>query len=555
MISWIQKYFQKHFRLVFILVLIAIGLPMIVIYSTGGGGNSNSIRALERPFFNVNLDNPEQNLRMSRDAELSVLLRVGYPALQAGQLQQYALQRVAALALAEQLHLPEPTADQVSKFIQTLRAFQNQQGQFDPSMYTRFGDEIKAGRIPFTLADVNRVLREDALAASLAALASGPGYLLPADVRQQLSRADSSWSIQIASLDYAAFNPSLSPSEESLKKFQADNAFRYDVPARPRVSLIEFRTADFPPPRAATEAELRNFYNANLSAFPVPAEADKKDAIAPAAPVDNFPKVRAKVEAAINEAVSRRMASDAANKLTVALYDHRTTAPANSPELAQFLSGLRHPPVALAPFAPANPPADKPWLARYAGALAGLTRDRFFTDPLASPEGYVVLLWNEDLPGYTPTLTEVRERVLADYKENEKRRLFIERGQSLKGQLQAAAKSPTGFADKAAAEKLEVKSYANFTLRSAPQDFPRNALEALALLDQGQVSDMIATEDGKGLLVFVQQKKLPDLTPANPRYAETQTQFAALLASNSENAVLGELVDEELRKTSPKTTP
>jgi peptidyl-prolyl cis-trans isomerase D len=550
MISWIQRYFQKHFRLVFIVVLIAIGLPMVVIYSAGGGGNSHSIKALERPFFNINLDNPEQNQRLGRDAELSVLLRVGYPALQASQLRQYGLNRVAALALAEQLHLPPPTADQVSKHVLTLRAFQNQEGQFDQSAYTRFGDEIKAGRIPFAMADVNRVMRDDALINNVLALASGPGYVLPTDVKLQLSRVDSTWSVQIASLDYPSFNPSLSPTDDTLKKFQADNSFRYDVPARPRVSLIEFKTADFPPPRAATEAELRNFYNANLASFPVPAEADKKDAAAPATPVDNFPKVRAQVEAALNEAVSRRLASEAANKLTVALYEHRTTAPANSPALAQFLSGLRHPPVALPSFAPAHPPADRAWLARYAGALSGLTRERFFTDPLASPDGYIVLLWNEDLPGYTPALAEVRDRVLADYKESEKRRLFIERGQALKAQLQAAAKSPTGFADKAAAEKLEVKSYANFTLRTAPQDFPRNALEALSLLDQGQVSDMIATEEGKGLLVFAQAKKLPDLTPANPRYAETQAQFAALLASNSENSVLGELVEEELKKTS-----
>jgi peptidyl-prolyl cis-trans isomerase D len=166
-----------------------------------------------------------------------------------------------------------------------------------------------------------------------------------------------------------------------------------------------------------------------------------------------------------------------------------------------------------------------------------------------------VLLWNEDLPGYTPSFIEVKERVLADYKETEKRRLFIERGQSLKAQLQAAAKTPTGFADKAAAEKLEVKSYTNFTIRTAAQDFPRNALEALVIMDQGQVSDMIATEEGKGLLVYAQEKKLPDLTPGSARYVQTQAQLSALLASNGENAILGELVEAELKKTSTAATP
>lgn len=554
MISWIQRYFQKHFRLVFIVVLIAIGLPMVVIYSAGGSGGNHSIKAMERPFFNINLDNPEQNQRMLRDAELSVLLRVGYPALQPTQVRQYGLQRVAGLALAEELHLPAPSADQISKLVPTLRAFQNQEGQFDPAAYSRFGDEIKAGRIPYSTAEVNRVLRDDAKLSQLTALVSGPGYVLPADVKTQLSRAESTWTVQVASLDYAAFNPALSPSDDTLKKYQTDNSFRYEVPARPRMSMIEFKLADFPPPRAATEAELRSFYQTNISSFPVP-EDEKKDAAAPATPPDNFPKVRAQVEKVLNETISRRQASEAANQLTVSLYEHRVAAPANSPALAQSLATARRTPVALPSFAPANPPADKAWLSRYAQAISSLTRERFFSDPLASPDGYVVLLWNEDLPGYTPAFAEVRERVLADYKETEKRRLFIERGQALKASLAAAAKSPTGFADKAAAEKLEVKSYANFLLRTAPEDFPRNAIEALLFLEQGQVSDMIVTEDGKGLLVYAQAKKLPDLTAANPAYAQAQTQLSAMVASNSENAILGELVATELKKTAPAATP
>ena len=78
----------------------------------------------------------------------------------------------------------------------------------------------------------------------------------------------------------------------------------------------------------------------------------------------------------------------------------------------------------------------------------------------------MVLLWQETLPAYKPLFTDVRDRVAADYRENEKRRLFIERGNALKAQLQAAAKTPAGFAEKAASEKLEVKSYANFTSAS-----------------------------------------------------------------------------------------
>jgi len=552
MISWIQKYFQKHFWLVFLAVLIAVGLPMIVVYSASGSSSaSGGTKILERSFFGVNLANQDQARRVFSDGELSAYLRAGYGALQGGQLQQYSLQRVAGLAVADELHLPTPSAADVAKYVPTLRAFQNQEGRFDQSVYTRFADSIKA-KSPFTTADVNRVLRDDVRLEGLAKIIGGPGYVLPPEVKQQLSRLDSVWTVQVASLDYAGFNPAINPTDEALKKFHEENSFRYDVPARPRLSYVEFKAADFAPPVAPTEAELRAFYNTNIASFPVPAEAGKTDAAVPATAVDNFPKVRDQVETALRNLASRRMASQAASELTVALYERKLAA--NSPELAAFLTSVRRTPVALAPFAPDLPPADKPWLASYAEAIARLSRERFFSDPLATPDGMIVLLWQESLPAYKPLFTDVRERVAADYRENEKRRLFIERGNALKTQLQAAAKTPTGFAEKAAAEKLELKSYANFTLRQPPQDLPQQALSTLVRLEAGQVSDLVGLGD-KGLLVYAQEKKQPDLSASNPRYAEVQGQLMAFIANSNESNFLGELVEQELKKTAGAERP
>lgn len=552
MISWIQKYFQRHFRLVFLAVLVAVALPMIVIYSSSGsGGGRSGTKVLERPFFGVNLANPEQTRRVFSDGELSAYLRAGYAALQGGQLQQYSLQRVAGLGLADELHLPVASPAEVAKHVPTLRAFQNQQGQFDQSVYTRFADSLKAGS-PVTIADVNRVLRDDTRLEALSRIVSGPGYVLPAEVKMQLSRIDSTWTVQVASLDYATFSPAINPTEEALKKFHGEYSFRYDVPARPRLSYIEFKTADFTPPGAPTEAELRAYYNANLASFPAPADTDKKDAALPVTAADNFPKVRDQVEAALRNLASRRMATQTANELTVALFERKLAA--NSPELSAFLAGQRRAPVALAPFAPDLPPADKPWLASYAQAIARLSHDRYFSDPLPTPDSIVVLLWHESLPAYKPLFAEVRDRVTADYREYEKRRLFIERGNALKVQLQAAAKTPAGFGEKAVGEKLEVKSYANFTLQQPPQDLPQPALAALSQLESGQVSDLVGLGD-KGLLVYAQEKKLPDLSPANPRYTEIQGQLMAYIASGNVNSYLGELVEQELKKTSTAAAP
>lgn len=557
MISWIQRYFQKHFRLVFAVILIAVAVPMIFIYSASGGtgDGKGTGKLLERPFFGYNLGNAEQTRRIFSDGTWSIRLKAGYDALQGDQVQQYALQRIAGLALADELHLPVPTADQVAKAVATLRAFQNEQGQFDQARYTQFADSLKT-RNDLTGADINRILRDDVRLEALAKLVGGPGYVLPHDIKQQLILADSNWTIQVATLDYAAFNPALSPTEDTLKKFLEENAFRYDVPARPRLSVVEFKGADYVPPVAPTEDELRAFYNSNPARFPVPADAGKKDdkpAITPAANVDHFPKVRAQVEATLKEAVGARGASKAANDLATAIFDRKLTA--NSPELTAFLAEQRHPAKAVAPFAPDQPPGDMPWLASYSEQISRLSKERHFSDPLPTTDSFVILLWNESLPGYKPLFTEVRERVLADYKDGEKRKLFIARGQTLRTQLAAAAKTAAAnFAATAAAEKLEVKSYAGFTLRQPPPDMPYQAFGTLQGLEAGQVAEMVADAE-KGYLVFAQEKKQPDLAPGNPRYAELQQQMMIRTAANNGSTYLGELVERELKKSESTATP
>ncbi|MBL9215769.1 MAG: peptidyl-prolyl cis-trans isomerase [Opitutaceae bacterium] len=546
MISWIQRTFQRHTKLVFLFLLVAITIPFVFTIGAAPGIGHAGSKALEQPFFGINLGNEEQARRVFSDGNLSVILKTGYDALQGARLQQYALQRVAALALADELHLPSPSPEQVSKYVPTLRAFQNEQGVFDQRRYTEFADFLKLSN-RWTTADVNRVLRDDLRADAVGKIVGGPGFVLPAEVRQQLELSDSTWTIQVATVDYASFNPTIAGGDEALKKFYEDNGFRYEVPARPRLSYVEFRLEEFMPPVAPTEAELRAFYDANPARFPVPAEADKP--AVPGAAADNFTKVRAQVEAALKTLASARGASKAANDLTVALFERKIAA--NSPELASFLASQNRAAKPIAPFAPDQPPADMGWLGSYADQISRLDHDRYFSDPLQTPGSIVVLLWNESLPAYKPLFAEVRERVQADYRESEKRRLFVERGRALHTQLQAAAKNgAAAFGTAATNEKLEVKTVTGFTLRQPPQDLPYPALSALQNLASGQVSDMVSAAD-KGYLVYAQEKRAPDLTAGNPRFVEVEKQMMAFTASANNNSYLADLVAQELKKSQP----
>jgi peptidyl-prolyl cis-trans isomerase D len=553
MISWIQKYFQKHFRLVFGTILIAMAVPLVVIYSQSAGIGRASARTVERPFFGYNLGNEAVMAQAVADTSRSLRLRGNFRG-DPSEIQQEALVRLAGLALAEQLHIPAPSEKELSAHIASLPVFHDELGNFDQKRYSDFAADIVHNPV-LTVAEANRIFREDARLAALARLLGGPGYVLPADVRDILSRADAKWTIAVASLDYASYDAGVAVTEDALKKFYADKSGNYEVGARAKLSQVLFRTDDFAPPGAPTEAQVRAYYNSNPSRFPVPADkgaAPKLEAAKPASADENFAKVRPQVEAAVRHDAATRLATKVATDFTVALFERKLAA--NSPELAAFVAAQNRPVAALAPFSPDAPPAELAWTANHADAIARLSKDRYFSDPLPSPDGVVVFLWNDTLPAYKPLLPEVHDKVAADYKDAEKRSRFVAQGQVLRARLETAVKAGTPFEKAAAGEKLDVKTYAAFTMSDPPKDAPPAALQSLTALTAGQVGQMISSGD-KGYIVYVTQKQLPDLTPANPRYAEISARIAQYNSQSSEAAILTARMEDELQKSAPATGP
>lgn len=551
MISWIQKYFQKHFRLVMFVVLIAVAVPMVVVYNQSSGSLGRADRGLgPRPYFHLDLNNEEQVRRAAQDAQYSAELKGIY-------VPQYAFLRVAGLAVADELGLPQPTEAEVAKYTSELALFRNAEGKFDAQRYAAFGDSLKSNP-GVTTADINRILRDDTRIEAVLKVLGGPGYVQSAEIIQQLNRWESTWTVAVASADYAAFDPGLTVTDAAVQKFYDENTFRYEVPARLRLSALEFKGNEFIPSVPPTEQEMRAFYDANPARFPAPEDKDKKDAglnvgtpaTAPSAD-ETYVKVRAQVLGAMMQERALKSALEVANQLTVALYERKLKA--NSPELSAFLASLRRPLATLAPFAPSQPPEGMAWLASHARELNQLNADRHFSDPLRTPDGFAILFWQETLPSYTAPLAEVKDKAAADYRESEKRKRFIEHGKALRARLEAAVKAGTPFEKAAAAEKLEVKAHAGFKLGQPPADIPYSIVTSLETLAPGQISDMAADEK-KGHLAYVVSRQLPDATDSNPRYAVIKNALASQASATRALEYLGKRMEEELKKTAPATT-
>ena len=550
MISWIQRYFQHHFRIVFALVLLATIISFIIAFSGSNVGRGTGQRAaLTREFFGYNLSSQDDQARLFGDANLSATLQTDYSSLDNADLQNYALQRAAALALADQFHLPATTNQEITDFIKGLRAFAGEDGQFDTKRYESFRDSLKTNP-RLTEAVVRRVLADDVRAEKVKQVLAGPGYVLPADVKTQLDRADSVWTLGVATADYASYAPSIPVSDLALAKYYEENSVRYTIPARVSVSAAYFPSAAYAGSVTVGENEVRSYYSANPARWPNPAAKPG----AKADPAADFAAVRPQVEMALKLERAQRVAAKVASDLSFTLYDGKI-AP-GSPAFDALLAAQHVTLKPLAPFTREEGPAELGGSPEIAAEAFKLGESRSYSDALAAPDGAVVLFWKGTLPPRQPLLTEVRAKVAADYSDNEKRKRFVETGRLIRNQIEARLKAGDSFdaavaaAGTATSTKLTAKVLPPFTRRTPPKDADNSVIGALDRLGKGQVSDMSIVKD-QGVLIYAVDKKLPDLSESGSAYAAMRAQLAVVNARIGTSSYLAGLVEQELKKSEP----
>jgi len=565
MISWIQRTFQQHFRFLFLVLLAGIIVSFIFITNASSGLGSADRKSQHRDFFDLNIGEgstrselmgqTEDSKRILNEATLAMELTYGQvPFRSQQQLEGYALTRYATLHLADELHVPAPSKAELTEHIKTLRTFAGTDGQFDAKKYADFRKMLTSGQ-SISEAQVFHILSDNLRIERVTKLVAGPGYTLPADVKAELTIADTRWTLATASIDRASFTPDIKPTEAELEKYFEENAPTYTIPEQVSVSYVEFNNDAFlaalPAPQ---ETDVRAFYDNNSSRFPNP---DRKPGET-ANPDTDYLKVRPQVEAALKRSAASRVAATAAGEFSLALYNNKLApgTPAFDAYLAEHKMTLKNVP----PFSHENVPAELGQNPAIPNEALKLNKDRLVSDAIPTEKGSVILFWKENIPSRQPGFAEVRAKVAADYVANETEKRFVALGKTIRSQIQARLKAGDSFekaanaAASSAGVKVEVKTLPAFTLRQPPQDFNGELFSALQNLNQGEVAEMVPSA-GKGIFAYAQEKKLPDLSETNAQYATVSARIAESNAAANGQAFFRELVTQELDRTAIKTTP
>ncbi len=561
MISWIQRTFQQHFKWLFLILLVLVIISFVFITNASSGlGHGHGQKIPDRPFFGLNLSKIEDQRVLIEDAQLSLYLRqpAFRPDPSPAEVEQYALQRHASLHFASELRLPSPSPSDpaVAAYIQTLGRFAGPDGKFDPKAYSGFIDSLKTNP-RLTEGDIARVVIDDIRAEAYRSLLAGPGYVLPADLSEQLARRDTTWTLAIATIDGQGFAPKIEAGEAALAAWFETNARRYEIGARVSVSGVRIPSAGFANAITLTDAEIRAAYDANPSRYPAPADAKTeagKEQNADAV----FALVRTRVEADLRKQRAEKAALAAADDLTVKLLEQRVAAD----KLPAFLAAQN---LALEDIGLVGQGAIPASLGGAAAAqqilpeVLRLGSDRPYSNSLPAPEGAVVLVWRESVPARVPALSEVKDKVLADYQAEEKRRLFNEAGRKLRETVLAAVTSGKPFAEAvssaatAAGLKAEIKTPAPFSLAKPAPEIDYTAFQALSTLNQGGVSDFLPSRENGAILVHALKKDTPAFDPASPAAAEIKGQLGPILAERNAQGMLTAMIEAELAKSAPAT--
>lgn len=521
-ITWLNGATQKHHRIIFGFLLVVVAVSF-VFYT--GGSQSSGLHGNPR-YLGVDLYNARA-LERFEDA-----LRLGGGSSDSRQRTLEICLGIARKHLADQLELPVPAEAEVQERVRMMltrgapagtgpdaKAWEN----FVSGLQQAFGCNRAEA-----LARFQTVVEDQLRWERAAALLAGPGHASTAVVRKALEDMGAKWTVEVAQLGAAAFNPTFADDLAKAQAHFAANAESHRIPARLTVRAVTFAAPPANAARPVTEDEVMTH------AYNFAAELG----IEPGKVSEAVKSRRAEIE----QRVRARAATEEASARI-------------SDELAERFQGAKPAPAALEawiksqggsvrdlPAFDAGSEISMPGIPAAAIEAAGaLGESGWHTDVYATGAGPVMLLIQDRTASRLPSFDEVKAKAVADWRATERNRLLILRAAELGKSLAAAVDQGKPFAEAAGSLGLAVlPSPAPFTGAETPDSLAGANLSTVAVLSEtavGKVASPLRVTGGDFVFLRVVKREAPAIDVASDKFRNVVTQVERI---NARTTLLGQ---------------
>jgi peptidyl-prolyl cis-trans isomerase D len=547
MISWIQHHLIRHGRWIFLSLLALIIVAFVFTIGATPGCTTDRSGYKENLFYGIDLNSPRESEVIIEKIQLSAFLD-GQQIRSDEQFQNQLTSRIALLQLADKIGVPSPSQETLANYITTKAAFRGDDGEFSADSYAKFVDSMESNPLS-SQGLVIVVLEEDYRINQIDSVLSGPGYLLPSEAIAQTQRNATELNLVTAELKYADFMPEIAVEETTLREYYDANALRYEIPERIKASYVFFDlkgcVEKVPEP---SEAELREHFISNQDGFvadyestkPEPAESVAGGEVETPKEADKvtFSDVREAVTQSYLTEQGTRMANEAAQGFAYTLY--RDEIKRDSDAFKALLNESKLSLTEIEPYTLAGA-SQRALSSEFLESAFKLGGNRYYSDAYAVDGGFAVLLYQGRIAPEIPEFEAVQSEVIKDYKTDEKRRLFNEKGESLQAELKTKIVEGIDFVEAAEALGLGTASFETFSVQEAPRELNRSALQLAQGMQAGDVSPML-TSDGTGILVYLANKNIPEIARDNEELKQAEDFLARYAAYTSGSSFANELV-------------
>ena len=547
MISWIQHHLIRHGRWIFLSLLALIIVAFVFTIGATPGCTTDRSGYEENLFYGIDLNSPRESEVIIEKVRLSAFLN-GQQIRSDEQFQNQLISRIALLHLAGEIGVPSPSQETLADYIKTKDAFRGDNGEFSADAYTEFVDSMESN--PSTPQGLFIVLlEEDYRINQIRSVLSGPGYLLPAEAISQTQSRATKLNLTTAELNYADFSPEITVEETALREYYEANKLRYEIPERIKASYAYFDPEDYVEKvPEASEAELREHFISDQDGFvadyestklePAESLADGEEETPKEANAITFSDVRETVTQSYLTEQETRMANEAAQSFAYTLYRDEIKRDSTAFKALLNESNLSLTEIEPYTLAGSSQRALSSDLLESAYKLGG---NRYYSDAYAVDGGFAVLLYEGRIDPEIPEFEAVQSELTNDYKTDEKRRLFNERGKSLQAELKAKIAEGIDFAKAAEDLGLSTASFDTFSVQEAPRELNRSALQMAQGMGSGDISPML-TSDGIGIFVYLANKAVPKIASDNEELKQAEEFLARYAAYTSGSSFANELV-------------